>query len=119
MSDDTVMYAAVRERSSRLDRLLDLRASKKLAVVAPQVHMALTELRRNGVDVELFGSMARGEFRTHSDVDFLINVRGHLSEVEIFAIISDALKHVTFDIVYADRLNPINLELMRLDAHRR
>lgn len=110
---------ACRERSSRLDRLLEARALQKLAMVGPQVDYVLKKLREAGVHVEIVGSLARGEFKIHSDVDFLISDKGPLSEVDVFNLTSDHLKDAPFDLVFADKINPKSLELMRSDAHRR
>ena len=110
---------ACRARNSRLDRLLDSRASEKLATVGPQVECVLKKLREAGADVEIVGSLARGDFKIHSDVDFLISDKGSLSEVDVFNITSDHLKDAPFDLVFADKLKPKNLALMRSDANRR
>lgn len=111
--------AACRERNSRLDRLLDARACKKLATVGPQVECVLKQLRGAGVHVEIVGSLARGDFKVHSDVDFLISDMGNLSELDIFNITSNHLKDAPFGLVFSDKVNPISLALMRKDAHRR
>ena len=113
------MHLAPRNRSSRLDGLLDQRALQKWAIVNTQVELALAELQRLGVGVELFGSVARGEFRVHSDVDFLVTGRGPLSEADVYKGIADHLRDASFDLVFVDRIAPHKLELMRLDAQAR
>jgi predicted nucleotidyltransferase len=90
-----------RERNSRLDRLLDSRAYEKLATVGPQVECILKKLRGAGAHVEIVGSLARGDFKIHSNVDFLISDKGSLSEVDVFNIASDHLKDAPFDLVFA------------------
>lgn len=104
---------------SRLDRLLASRADDRRRRVEPQVRAALAALSAAGAEVELFGSFARGEFRMNSDVDFLVVRRGPLQETQIFNTICDHLKAAPFDLVFADRLAPGSLELMRRDAHVR
>ena len=111
------MQAVFRNRNSRLDHLLDRRVSEKLRTVVSQVAAALAKLRQAGVRVELVGSMSRGEFRLHSDVDFLVMDKGRLSETDIFNIISDDLKGTGFDLVFASRLSSQTLALMRADAN--
>lgn len=111
------MQTAFRNRNSRLDHLLDRRASEKLLAVGSQVETALAKLRQAGVQVEVVGSMSRGDFRLHSDVDFLITDKARLSETEIYNSISDHLKGAGFDLVFSDRLSPHTLALMRADAH--
>ncbi len=105
-----------RTPDSPLDDLLARRAADRRRVVEPQVRAALAALQSAGVEAELIGSYARGEFRLGSDVDFLVIYRGPMSEAEIFAMICDHLKAASFDLVFADRLAPATIELMRLDA---
>lgn len=109
----------VRQRTSPLDRILDKRVEKKLKTINPQIEKTLTELRRAGVNVEIFGSMARGDFRIHSDVDFLVTDKSNLSETDIFNIISDNMNGTPFDVVFAENLQQKTVKLMRFDAHAR
>lgn len=76
-------------------------------------------MRAAGVEVEVVGSLARGEFRADSDVDILVHGVGHLSETQVFSLICDHLKAAPFDLVFADRLSRSSLELMRRDARGR
>jgi predicted nucleotidyltransferase len=113
------MQTFIRERISRLDRLLDGRASEKLLLVTPQVDLALWQLRKAGVQGDVVGSMARGEFRSHSDVDFLVSEKGSLSEVEVFNLIAENVKAIPFDIVFAEQLSMQSQKLMRDDSQPR
>jgi predicted nucleotidyltransferase len=59
-------------RMNRLDLLtakrLELRRELASAAVARILHNAANE----GIDITLVGSLARGDFRLHSDVDLLV-----------------------------------------------
>lgn len=113
------MQTVIRERNSRLDRLLDSRALEKLVSVTPQVDLALWQLRKAGVQVDVVGSVARGEFRSHSDIDFFVSEKGPLSEVEVFNLIAENVKATPFDIVFAERLSMQSQKLMRDDSQPR
>jgi predicted nucleotidyltransferase len=110
---------AVRPLATRLDHLLARRAEARRRLVEPQAVAAIAALRLAGAEVELVGSLARGEFRVNSDVDFLVLARGLLSETLIFTTICDHLKAASFDLVFADRLAPVSLEVMRRNARPR
>lgn len=106
----------VRATDTPLDRLLARRAAHRLAAVLPEAMATLAALSAAGSNVALVGSLARGTFGLNSDVDFLIVDRGPLSDTQIFNIVCDHLKAAPFDLVFADRLSPISLGLMRRDA---
>ena len=115
----TMTESIARRRTTRLDRVLDRRATVMRDMIGPHVDRALNQLRGSGVVVELCGSYARGEFRSHSDVDFLIIDKGKLTETDIFIIVSDHLRDVSFDIVYLEHLPPETAKLFLLDtAHQ-
>lgn len=107
---------AARPLANRLDHLLARRAGARRRLVEPQALAAIAALRLAGAEVELVGSLARGDFRVNSDVDFLVLARGPLSETLIFTTICDHLKAASFDLVFADRLAPASLEVMRRNA---
>jgi predicted nucleotidyltransferase len=111
------METIARKRKSRLDGVLDRRASIKLKTISPKIESALNDLRSNGVQVELFGSVARGAFKIHSDVDFLIIDKGGLSETDVFNKVSDQMSGTPFDIVFLEHLPLETAKLLRLDAH--
>ena len=111
--------SVVRQRTSALDRILDQRAAKLLETVNPQVGRTLNELTRSGVDVEIVGSMARGDFKNHSDVDFLVSDKGEFSETDVFNIISDHMHGAPFDVIFAETLRQTTVALMRCDAQSR
>lgn len=109
----------VRVRDTPLDHLLARRAAERRKVVVSQVDQAIAALRAAGVDAEVVGSLARGEFRADSDVDILVHGVGRLSETQVFSLICDHLKAAPFDLIFADRLSRSSLEIMRQDAQVR
>lgn len=61
---------------SRIDSVIGERAERRLAATVARVNPLLRDLRSDGFDLMVIGSLARREFKSHSDVDFL--VRGGL-----------------------------------------
>ena len=107
---------SIRTPNTRLDQLLSLRAQERLKAVTPQVDATLAALRAAGVQVEVFGSYARGEFRVNSDVDFLVLDQGPMTQTQVFRIVFDHLSLARFDLVFADPTQPQTVALMREDS---
>ncbi|MDB5401545.1 MAG: uncharacterized protein QOD93_3130 [Acetobacteraceae bacterium] len=62
---------------------------------------ALTAL---GVTVLVTGSLARGGFGEHSDIDFLITACPRHLKYTVEGIVEDSLCGVPFDVVYLDEI---------------
>lgn len=107
---------SIRTPNTRLDELLSLRAQERRKAVTPQVDATLAALRAAGVQVEVFGSYARGEFRVNSDVDFLVLDKGPMTQTQVFGVVYDHLSLAKFDLVFADRTQPQTVALMREDS---
>ena len=65
---------------------------------------ASSALREMGVNVLVTGSLARGEFGPHSDVDFLVTACPRHLKYAIEGIVEDALGGLPFDVVYQDEV---------------
>lgn len=101
---------------TRLRRLFRARAEARRAHAARLAATALRRLRRAGVAAHIVGSLARNKFRADSDVDFLVEDRGGLSEARVAGLIEGAMGAFPFDVVFAERADPVLLELMREEA---
>lgn len=110
---------ARRALDTPLDRLHAHRAAARAAVVLRQAGQALAALKTHGTQAMLVGSLARGQFRMNSDVDFLVTEAGRLSEGQIYGLISDHVRNAAFDLNFAWRMTPEALALMHADARRR
>lgn len=107
---------SIRTPNTRLDELLSLRAQDRLKAVTPEVDATLAALRAAGVQVEVFGSYARGEFRVNSDVDFLVLDSGPMTQTQVFKIVYDHMSLARFDLVFAEHTKPETIALMREDS---
>jgi predicted nucleotidyltransferase len=91
---------------SRLDDPLashvKARAEKARRLSARALH-ALTKL---GVEARLVGSLARGDFMLHSDVDILVVRCPEKLRYRIEGLVEDRLERLPFDVLYLDEVSP-------------
>lgn len=101
---------------SRLGRLLAARAMERRRRALELAGRAMRALHRAGVSARIVGSLAKGTFRAGSDVDFLIEARGGLSDSRVVGIVEESMKGFPFDVTFADRADPRLLAMMREEA---
>jgi predicted nucleotidyltransferase len=101
-----------------IDEILRDRSNARRAFLRPQIERTLAEMRRNGVVCEVIGSFARaGELvEEDSDLDVLVEQKGALTEGDIWDIAWTHLTDVDVDLVFADRLPPRKVALMKEHA---
>jgi len=105
-----------RRPESRLDRLFGARAAGRRKTALALARATLRALRKRGVSARIAGSLAKGGFRATSDVDYLIEDRGRLPESQIVEVIEASMKGFPFDVVFAERADPVLLRMMRAEA---
>lgn len=89
---------------TRLDRLLRERAEARRREAARLALDALNALERAGVRAVVVGSLARGRFFGHSDVDLFVDDRGALAPEVVIAIVERAMGDFPFDVIFGDRV---------------
>lgn len=104
--------------NSRIARLLRSRGLARRGEALALAQATLRKLRKVGVSARIVGSLAKGTFRADSDVDYLIEDRGGLTESRVSGLIETAMRGFPFDVVFADRVDPILLKFMREEAKR-
>lgn len=102
----------------RIGRLFRARGQARRREALRLAAAALRELRRAGVTARLVGSLAKGALRADSDVDYLIENRGGLPESRVSDLIEAAMQGFPFDVVFAERADPVLLRHMREEAKR-
>lgn len=65
---------------------------------------AVSALARVGVSARVTGSLARGRFGIHSDIDFLVTSCPRSLKYAIEGIVEDALEGVPFEVIYLDEI---------------
>ncbi len=59
--------------ASRIESLMKERKDERLALASARALAALASLEKAGFSARVVGSLARGTFSVHSDVDFLVD----------------------------------------------
>jgi|AOMQ01.1.fsa_nt_gi predicted nucleotidyltransferase len=90
---------------TRLERVLQKHSEQRRTTALQRATVAVNMLQDMGVKVRIIGSLAEGRFRTHSDVDFLVE---HLADpaqrYALESVVEDTLQGIPFDVVYADEV---------------
>ena len=87
-----------------LDALREARRLARERAARTAALEVLRSLRRRGVHAGVFGSLASGRFRLHSDVDFLVLECPPALHYRIEAKIEDRMRGIPFDVAYADEM---------------
>lgn len=104
--------------ASPIDRVIRERTARRRATAVACVGTLLQDLRCNGIDVVVVGSLARKQFGSHSDVDFL--VRGELDTAERARVERAAAavmrgSGISYDLIYAGDLTADRLKEFERD----
>ncbi len=89
-------------------RTLDENGYRTRALAACRV--ATNALAALGVRTLVTGSLARGQFGPHSDVDFLITTCPRHLKYAIEGIIEDIMDEIPFDTIYVDDIPAVRVE---------
>lgn len=94
---------------TRLETIIAERTERRRKLAEGAAARALGGLRAKGIDIRVFGSLARGDFRVHSDVDFL--VYGPIDadvRVTVECGVAAAMREsgLPYDVIYLDDLTP-------------
>ena len=103
---------------SRIDSVIAERTERRRTTAVARVDPLLRDLRLEGVDLVVIGSLARQEFKSHSDVDFL--VRGGLDKqgrAKLERAVAAAMRGsgISYDLIYAADLTPEQLKEFERD----
>jgi predicted nucleotidyltransferase len=104
--------------TSRLDALLRTDAEARARRARAAAADALRLLAEHGVDARLVGSLARGDFRLHSDVDLLVLRCPAAPRYRIEGWVEEALGGLPFDPLYLDEVAPERRAALESEAVR-
>lgn len=82
------------------------RSAERQETAAARARAALRALAAQGVEAGVVGSLARGEMRPHSDVDFLILDEGGLDWNEIARTVERCMGDLPVDVVLLRWVRP-------------
>jgi predicted nucleotidyltransferase len=101
-----------------MDALIAKRRDARHALARSAVSRILEDAAARGIEITLIGSLARDDFRVHSDVDLL--VRGPMERgkrVIVERLVADAMRgqDIPYDLLYEDDLTEDRVQEMLND----
>ncbi len=94
---------------TRWEAIIAERTEARRQVAEAVSRRVIAALRDSAIEVRVFGSLARGDFRDHSDVDFLVSGSvDHNVRATVETTVSRELRdtELPYDIIYLDDLTP-------------
>lgn len=77
------------------------RATERRRLAVERARKVLDQLAERGVEAAVVGSLARGDFGRHSDVDFLVLSTGGLEDPYLVDDwVADIMGEMPFDVIY-------------------
>jgi predicted nucleotidyltransferase len=101
--------------ASRIERLMQERRVERLAVASRRAFAALARLEQGGLSAWIVGSLARGTFAIHSDVDFLVDC-GPETEDVAFRLIEKEMRDFPFHFFPGSDLDESKKAIMMKEA---
>ena len=92
---------------SLMDSVIGERTELRRAIAVARVAEITSDLKREGVEVAMIGSLATGNFRAHSDIDLLVRTGVDSSwRARVERIVANRLRGtgIPYDLVFADDL---------------
>ena len=93
--------ASAQSRPS-LQQMMDVRRAQREKTARHRAARVLWALRKKGVRGTVIGSLAQGQFRLHSDVDFLITKCPRASKYAVENDVEDLMEGMPFDVIYLE-----------------
>ncbi|WP_298257225.1 nucleotidyltransferase domain-containing protein [Bradyrhizobium sp.] len=91
------------------------RRDQRLAIASTRALAALSSLEKAGLSAWIVGSLSRGTFSVHSDVDFLVDC-DPASESTAFRILESEMRDFPFHFILRSDLDETKKIMMMKDA---
>ena len=101
---------------SALDALLARDAEERCRDALHRASLALDALAGLGIEARLVGSLARGGFARHSDIDILILACPPDWRYRLECVVEDDVGGFPFDVIYLDEVKPHRRERLIMEA---
>jgi predicted nucleotidyltransferase len=101
--------------TSRIEALIVERKDRRLALASTRALAALAALEKAGLSAWVVGSLARGTFAIHSDVDFLVDCAPE-AESGAFRILEREMRGFPFSFIPSHDLDETTRAAMMKDA---
>src|SRR5438046_858078 len=101
--------------ASRIESLMEERKTQRLALASERALAALSSLEKAGLSAWIVGSLARGTFSVHSDVDFLVDCSAE-TEGAAFRILESEMRDFPFHFIPITDLDGTKKVMMMKEA---
>lgn len=99
-----------------LDALMARQTEARRTRAVAAARAVLAWLAEDGVEARVIGSLARGTFKRHSDVDVLVLSCPPDRRYRIEAGVEERMGGLPFDVVYLDEVEPAQAERLQREA---
>jgi len=82
------------------------RTAERARLARERAALVVERLGALGVEASIVGSLARGDFRLHSDINFLILACPPELKYRLEAEVEDLMEGLPFDCIYLDEVRP-------------
>lgn len=103
---------------SRMAALVERRTAERRRLALARARVVLDWLAGLGVEAAVVGSLARGTFRDHSDVDFLVLSCPPDLRYAVEGGVEDRMEDLPFDVLYLDELREPFRQRVLTEARR-
>jgi predicted nucleotidyltransferase len=100
---------------SRIESLIKEPKDERLALASTRALAALASLEKAGLSAWIVGSLARGTFSVHSDVDFLVDCSPE-AESAAFRILESEMRDFPFHFIPSSDLDEMKKTMMMKEA---
>lgn len=103
---------------SRMESVIGERTERRRTTAVARVEPLLRGLRSDGFELVVIGSLARREFKSHSDVDFLVRGDPDMhGRTKVERAVAAAMRGsgISYDLIYAADLSPERLKEFERD----
>ncbi|MFG6664797.1 nucleotidyltransferase family protein [Sulfitobacter sp. 916] len=91
--------------------IIQFRAASRHEAALSAWHVIKSELQAAGLEAKLFGSLAKGDFRTHSDIDLMVRLGDSgMSRSAVERIVNEASPDIPVDLLFEEDLTQSDLE---------
>jgi len=91
--------------------IIQSRAASRHEVALSAWFVIKSELETAGLEAKLFGSLARGDFRAHSDIDLMVKLGSSgISRSSVDRIVNKASPEIPVDLFFEEDLTDSDLE---------
>lgn len=106
-------------KMNKIDTLIRRRADERRRAAQACVSRILQSAKGRGVDISVVGSLAKGRFRVHSDIDLLVHGRTDPARrAAVEQLVADHLRgtNIPYDLIFASDISPERVQELLNDC---